>query len=158
MINKYIILLTFIPWIIIFIISSIRNLNNNNYQNFTFKYLTKNFFKIFRLDTLFLIIVFFYFASFEKDFVNKYLFTVMNIYLCVNSIYEKKAKYSENFLKNNIFNFIILIIILTTPFIFYFIRKDLVVTYKIMLIYLFIEPLIIILINYISKLLKKIIK
>ena len=82
----------------------------------------------------------------------------MNIYLCVNSIYEKKAKYSENFLKNNIFNFIILIIILTTPFIFYFIRKDLVVTYKIMLIYLFIEPLIIILINYISKLLKKIIK
>ena len=64
MINKYIILLTFIPWIIIFIISSIRNLNNNNYQNFTFKYLTKNLFKIFRLDTLFLIIVFFYFASF----------------------------------------------------------------------------------------------
>ncbi len=153
--SKYIIFLTFIPWIIIFIVSSLRNINNPNYQKITFKYFTKNFFKIFRLDTLFLIIVFFYFASYDKEFVNQYLFAVMNIYLCVNSIYEKKEKYPKNFIKNNIFNIVILLLILITPFVIYFTKKDLVFTYKIMLIYLFLESLIIIIINKLLKLLKK---
>ena len=155
MINNYIIFLTFIPWIIIFIISSLRNLNNDNYQKFNSQYLRKNFFKIFRLDTLFLIIVFYYFASYDKNFVNQYLFAVMNLYLCVNSIYEKKEKYQKNFLKNNIISIILLIIVLLTPFLIYFIKKDLVLTYKIMLIYLFLEYIIIIIINNISRLLKK---
>ncbi len=158
MINKYIIFLTFIPWIIIFIINSLRLLNKNNNEKITIKFIYKNFFKIFRLDTLFLIIVFFYFASYNKDFVNQYLFAVMNIYLCVNSIYEKKAKYPKNFLKNNIFNFILLLVVLLIPFIIYFTNKNLTLTYKIMLIYLFLEYIIILLILNISKLLKKITK
>ena len=50
MLEKYIIFLTFIPWIFMFIISIIKNLNNDNYLKFSFKYLRKNIFKIFRLD------------------------------------------------------------------------------------------------------------
>ena len=92
-INKYIILVTFIPWILIVFVSVLSNLNNENYQKFSFKYLGKNFFKIFRLDTLLLILCFWYFASFHKTFVDKYLFSIMCLYLFVNFFYEKRSDY-----------------------------------------------------------------
>ena len=154
MINEYITILTFIPWIILFIIVSLTNLNNDNYQKFSLKYLKKNFFKIFRIDLLFLIIVFYYFASFNKDFVDKYLFTAMLIYLCVNSFYEKKSKLKKSFFKKNILRLVLLFIVMMIPFIIYFINKNLVLTYKIMLLYLFFNSVIIILINYVNKLKK----
>lgn len=154
MINKYITLLTFIPWILFFIISVFRNLNNKEYRKFNGKYLKKNFFKIFRLDLLFLILVFFYFASFEKDFVDKYLFMVMNLYLCVNSIYEKKYKITKQFFKDNGLELILLLIIMLIPFGFYIFKNNLVLTYKIMLVYLFLEYIIIILVSYLGKIKK----
>ena len=123
MFDRYIVLLTFIPWILFFIISVRRNLNNSNYRKFNFKYLKENFFNIFRLDLLFLVIVFFYFASFEKDFVDKYLFMVMNLYLCVNSIYEKKIKLNKGFIKKNILEIILLFIIMLIPFGIYFFKN-----------------------------------
>ncbi len=154
MFDKYITLLTFIPWCLFFIISVIRNLNNKEYRKFSLKYLKNNFFNIFRLDLLFLILVFFYFASFEKDFVDKYLFMVMNLYLCVNSIYEKKKRITQDFFKNNIIELILLLIIMLLPFSFYFIKNNLVLTYKIMLIYLILEYIIILIVSYIGNLLK----
>ena len=63
-IEKYITLITFIPWLLIIIISMLFKLNNEHYQNFSFKYLSQHIFKIFRLDTLLLIICFWYFPFF----------------------------------------------------------------------------------------------
>ncbi len=155
MINKYITFLTFLPWIAVYMIGIIRNLNNENYKDFNFKYLKKNFFKIFRLDLLFLIGVFFYFASFKKEFVDKYLFAVMNIYLFVNSFYEKREAREKGFYKNNLFSLIILVLLIFIPFLVYFIKHNLVLTYKIMLLYLFFEVVFIIVINFIKKKLGK---
>ncbi len=155
MIDKYIVLLTFIPWILFFIISGVRNLNNKKEIVFSFKYLKDNFFNIFRLDLLFLVGVFFYFASFEKEFVDKYLFLVMNLYLCVNSIYEKKKEFKKGFLKNNVIELILLFIIMLVPFLIYFIKNDTILTYKIMLIYLVLEYLMVIVVSFLGKLLKK---
>lgn len=156
--NKYITLVTFLPWVLIFIFSSLNNLGNKNYTSFTWEYLRKNLFKIFRLDTLFLIIVFLYFSSFHKDFVDKYLFAVMCIYLFVNSFYEKRNTLKKGFWTKNFLNIFLLFCVMIIPFIIYFTKKDLVFTYKIMLIYLFLEYIIIIIISYITKFIKKIFK
>ena len=156
--NKYLVFITFIPWLIIFIISILNNLNNDSYKKFSFKYLTKNFFKIFRIDLLFLIIMFYYFTSFNLDFVSMYLFAVMNIYLCVNSFYEHKKKLKDNFFKTNLISLILLSFITLIPFLIYYFHKDLVLAYRIMLLYLFLEYIIIIVISFLARLITKVLK
>ena len=154
-INKYIILVTFIPWILMVFVSVLSNLNNENYQKFSFKYLGKNFFKIFRLDTLLLILCFWYFASFHKTFVDKYLFSIMCLYLFVNFFYEKRNPLKKNFFKENIIQIILLLFITIIPFIYYYKTNNLNITYKIMLLYLYLEYIIILIVSYITKLIKK---
>ena len=155
MFDKYITFLTFIPWLIIFIIYTINNINKISKENHLLKYLKNHFFQIFRLDLLFLILVFYYFASFNKDFVDKYLFVVMSVYLCVNSFYESKSNLKKNFFQNNLVIFLCLIPIILVPFIVYFTSSRLVLTYKIMLCYLFFNSLIILGLSYLQKIIKK---
>jgi hypothetical protein len=157
-INKFIIILTFIPWIAIYGFSMVKNLNNPNYQTFSFKYFKKNFFRIFRIDTLFLIIAFWYFSSFDKEFVNIYLFAVMVIYLFVNQFYEKKEKFKKHFIHNNLFHLILIFLIMLIPIILYFTGVYLVFVYKMMFILLYLEYPIILIISYIIKSIKKILK
>ena len=154
-IEKYIIIVTFIPWILIAIVSTISNLNNEHYCTFSLKYLGKNIFKIFRLDTLLLILCFWYFASFHKTFVDKYLFSIMCLYLFVNFFYEKRNPLKKNFFKENIIQIILLLFITIIPFIYYYKTNNLNITYKIMLLYLYLEYIIILIVSYITKLIKK---
>lgn len=156
--EKYITAITFIPWILIIIVSLLNNLNNEDAQSFSLKYLCKNIFKIFRLDTLLLIICFWYFASFDKDFVDKYLFAIMCFYLFVSFFYETKNKWVDNFWKKNSIQIFLIIIIILLPFIYYYVTNELVITYKIMLLYLFFQYIIILIVNYIAKVIKKIFK
>ena len=154
--EKYVTLITFIPWILIIIVSMLNNLNNENYQKFSLKYLGRNIFRIFRLDTLLLIICFWYFASFNKEFVDKYLFAIMCLYLFVSFFYENRAFFKKNFWKDNFIQIILLIIINSIPFIYYSQTNNLIVTYKIMLLYLFFEYIIILIVSYIAILIKMI--
>ena len=154
--EKYVTLITFIPWILIIIVSMLNNLNNENYQKFSLKYLGRNIFRIFRLDTLLLIICFWYFASFNKEFVDKYLFAIMCLYLFVSFFYENRASFKKNFWKDNFIQIILLIIINSIPFIYYSQTNNLIVTYKIMLLYLFFEYIIILIVSYITILIKMI--
>ncbi|MCM1053727.1 MAG: hypothetical protein NC483_07125 [Ruminococcus sp.] len=156
MIDNYINIITFIPWLLLFCVSSINYLKDKKTQEFNIKYLKKNFFKIFRLDTLFLIVVFFYFAYFNKEFVLKYLFAVMCMYLFVNSFYEYKPSLNKEFFKNNFINIILLLIFILIPFIIYFTTHKLELTYKIMLLFYFLEYFINILVISISKFISKI--
>ena len=156
--DRYITWITFIPWILVIIVSMISNLNNEHYQHFSCKYLCKNIFKIFRLDTLLLIIFFWYFASFDKEFVDKYLFAIMCLYLFVNFFYEKTNPIKKQFWKENTIQIILLILINVIPFIYYNNSGNLNFTYKIMLLYLFFEYIIILIVSYISKLIKKLFK
>ena len=157
-IEQYIIWITFIPWILISIVSLINNLSNEHYQKFSLKYLSRNIFKIFRLDTLLLIICFWYFASFNKEFVDKYLFAIMCLYLFVNFFYEKQNRVKKNFLKENIIELILLLIVMIIPFIYYHITNNLNLTYKIMLLYLFLEYIIILIVSLIARIIKKVFK
>ena len=157
-IEKYIIIVTFIPWILIAIVSTISNLNNEHYCTFSLKYLGKNIFKIFRLDTLLLILCFWYFASFGLEFVDKYLFAIMCLYLFVNFFYEKKNSLKKGFFQAHIMELIILLLVISIPFIYYHNTDNLNFTYKIMLLYLFFEYITILVISLIAKLIKKIFK
>lgn len=157
-IDKYIVLITFIPWVLFFLKSGIYNLNNSNYEKMSWKYLKNNFFKIFRIDTLFLIIAFYYFSSYGKDFVDKYLFAVMALYLLMNSFYDRKEKIKKGFVREKFINIILFLIVMIVPFFIYFGKHNLVLTYKIMLFYIFFQYIIIIAINYISKLIRKLFK
>lgn len=155
-INFYITLITFIPWIFLFMITIINTLNKSD-EEFSINYLKHHLLKIFRIDLLILIGCFFYFASFKKGFVNKYLFPVMCIYLLFNSFYENKKKLEKNFFKNNIINLIILFFIMLLPIIFYLMFRKLSLTYKIMFIMLFLEYFIVWLVKLVTKTRKKII-
>lgn len=157
-IEKYITIVTFIPWILIIVVSLVNHLNNENYQKFSLSYLKKNIFKIFRLDTLLLIVCYWYFASFDREFVDKYLFAMICLYLFVNFFYEKKNSFQKNFWKNNIIQLLLLLILISIPFIYYHNTNNLNLTYKIMLLYLFLEYIIILIVSYIAKLFKKIFK
>jgi len=156
--DQYITILTFIPWVLYIVVSLITNLNKEEYRLINFNYIRKNFFKIFRLDTLFLLIVFIYFTTFKMEFVLEYLFAIMCIYLFVNSFYEDKNKLKKGFFKENIISIILIFILILIPFIIYFKTKDIIKTYNIMLIYVFIEYILIIIVSYIEKFLKKIFK
>lgn len=154
-INRYITFVTFIPWLLIFTTSIINNLNNKNWTQFSWKYFKQNFFKIFRLDTLILVIAFYYFASFDKEFVDKYLFAVICIYMFVNSFYEERKRLKKGFFKNNWLTLALISLIMLIPFLVYYIKNNLIFTYKIMLLYLFLEYIIIMMCSYISKIIFK---
>ncbi len=158
MLNNYLIYLTFMPWLIVFITYTLHNLNNASYQKFSFKYLTKNFIKLFRIDLLVLIIMFYYFTSFKLEFVSMYLFAVMNIYLFVNSFYDHKNKLKEHFFKNNLLNLILIFLITLIPFLIYIFKHDLDLTYKLMLLYLFLEYPLLIITSTLSRELTKLFK
>lgn len=155
-INNCLILLTFIPWIAIFLKNIITNLNNPTYQKFLGPKFLPKIFKIFRLDTLLLVLVFFYFSSFDKAFVDKYLFPVICIYLFLNSFYAEKIPQNKNFFQDNWLKLFIILIIMLLPFLIYFIYGNLKLTYQIMLLYLFLEYLIIFFSHSLSILIKKI--
>lgn len=157
-INRYITLLTFLPWIVIFGISIIRNLNNKNYRDFSKKHFKKNFFNIFRIDTLILVVCYFFFASFKMVFVNQYLFAVMCLVLCANSFYDEKKPLEKNFFRNYWGELLLLFLIMITPILTYFIKNNLDLTYKIMLVYLFLEYFLILFVCFVVKLVKKISK
>ena len=145
MINELITYLTFIPWILVFIKNSLDILNSKD--NITFKYLRKNFFKIFRLDLLILIIVFFYFATFDKGFVHKYLFAIINLYLFVNSFYENKKALTKDLFKKKYLSIIITFVLMLIPIIYYIFKQNVIITYKIMFIYIYFESILILLIK-----------
>ena len=87
-----------------------------------------------------------------------YLFAVMNIYLFVNSFYDHKNKLKDHFFKNNFLNLILVFIITLIPFFTYFLKNDLDLTYRIMLLYLFLEYPILIITSTISNQILKILK
>lgn len=154
-ISFYIALLSFIPWIPLYIITFIIALNRSD-KNFSWTYFKHHMLEVFRLDWLILIIFFFFFAAFKQQFVSEYLFPVICLYLFVNSFYEKKDKLQKDFIKKNLGELVILFIIMLIPFIIYFIFGKLSLTYKIMLVMIFLEYFLVGIVKNITKRFKKI--
>ena len=82
----------------------------------------------------------------------------MCLYLFVNFFYEKKNYLKKGFFQAHIMELILLLLVISIPFIYYHNTDNLNFTYKLMLLYLFFEYIIILIISLIAKFIKKICK
>jgi len=137
--NNIIIYLSFLPWVLYFILHTAKAIRETKLVKKTeyFKWLKSHFFQIFRLDNLVLIAVFLYFVKHHNDLVDKMLFSSINLYLFVNSIYDKSPGSVNKVSRSELTLIIILILITTIPFIYFSKTNNLQLTYKIMFGYTF---------------------
>lgn len=133
--------LSFIPWCLYFIALSSKSLKKINNYDINFKYIRNNFFKIIRFDNLLLVGIFTYFSLFylESDqirLVRILLFSVINLYLFINSFYEGK-KIEDKLGKEDVTVIMIILFLMLIPMIFYLSTRRYLISYYIMFVYNF---------------------
>ncbi len=155
--NKLIILITFIPWIINFYANLLDIYRSIDYQKLpALEWLKKNFFKEFRIDALIIILIFIYFSNFDKLFVCQYLFLVMNLYFYINSLYDTKHEIKKlACIKNNYKEMLLVNLISFLPFVYYYFTKNLVSTYLALFAITFLNFILITLIRLLKEKLAK---
>ena len=152
MFNKIIIYLTFIPWILFYGKLIKMALKETKNKKLNFKWFKQNFSIIIHFDIIILILLFIYFASFKDSFVNKMLFSIMNLYLYVNTFYDKRSNLNKVLDKTDILPSIIICLISIIPFILYELKIiKLATIYLISFIYAALAYIIVIVIRKILK-------
>ena len=152
MFNKIVIYLTFIPWLLFFGKLIKMALKETKNKKLDFKWFKEHFSTIIHFDIIILILLFVYFASFKDSFVNMMLFSVMNLYLYVNTFYDKRNISKRKLDNKDILPGIIILIISIIPFLLYIFKViKLVTVYTILFIYAALAYLLVILIRKIIK-------
>lgn len=157
--KNFFVFLTFIPWILYFISLSKIALKDFHSYKLNKKWLKKNILKVFQFDKLILIAIFIYFSLLYPDanqvwLVEIMLFSVINLYLYINNIYNKtRNKVSKEDVKEILFILLFMIV----PIIIFSITKNQSLTYYIMFGYSFFNYLIVFLSVKLSDLINKII-
>lgn len=152
--TKLVVVLTFIPWILYFLSSSSRTIKDFRRQKINKQFLKENILKLFRFDNMILIGLYIYFSLTYPDadqiwLIRVLLFASINLYLLLNSIYDKKNKDSlEKKEKNIIFMLAVLILI---PLIYYAFTRHYKITYYIMFGYSFFNGIIVLICTMLYK-------
>ena len=148
MFNKIINYITFIPWVLFFGKLIKMALKETKNKNLNFKWFKSHFSTIIHFDIIILILLFIYFASFEDTLVDRMLFSVMNLYLFVNTFYDKRNISNKSLDKKDIIPSIIIILLSLIPFILYEFKIIRVATvYLILFIYTVVAYILVILIR-----------
>lgn len=141
--GKAIIYITFIPWILHYGFSVINSLKLTKSMKFNFEWLKKNFGKIFHIEEILLIAIFIYLSRYGNQtfssIVHGMLFSVMNLYLFVNSFYDKRTITTNKVGLSDLKEIIILIVITSIPFIYFTRTDNMLYTYYIMFCYGFLN-------------------
>lgn len=145
--TKLIIYLTFVPWFLYFIVlckNALKVLKENKMSKI---WLKENIFKIFRFDNIILFAIFFYFSAYHHEanqilLVDTMLFSAINLYLFINTYYDKN-KNNNKIDQNDISTILILLLITLIPFIYYTSTNNYVITYYILFAYGFFNYLIV---------------
>lgn len=136
---KTIIYITFIPWILHYSFSVYNSLRLTKSMKFNFKWLKKNYSKIFHIEELLLIAIFVYLSRYGtqtfSNIVKEMLFSVMNLYLFVNSFYDKRTITTKKLGLSDLKEIIILVLITIIPFVYFMKTNNMVYTYYIMFSY-----------------------
>ena len=135
MINKIIIYITFIPWILFYSKLIHTALKETKYKKINFSWLKKHFNNIIHFDILILIVLFYYFSKYDDYIVDKMLFSVINLYLFVNSYYDKRNISKNKLNKEDLIPIIIIVLISIIPFILYEMNENLLSIYQTLFIY-----------------------
>ena len=139
--KKIVFYLTLLPWFLYFSKISKNNLKSIRKAKINFEWIKNNFFKIFRFDNLILIGVFVFFAKFYPDasqiwLVKTLLFSIINLYLFINTYYEKE-KNPSHIVTDDVSTLLIILIISILPVIYYIATGHYTITYYVLFGYNF---------------------
>lgn len=156
--TRIIICLTFIPWILYLISSSSRIIKEFRGQKINKDFIKNNLFNLFRLDTIILILIYIFFSATYPNadqiwLIRVLLFTSINLYLVLNSIYDKKNK--EKLVKKEYNIIFLLVILLLIPVIIYLITKKYTIIYYVMFGYSILHGLLVLLCSIINSKINK---
>ena len=156
--QKIIVYSTFIPWLLhygLLVCNAIKSTKNTKLDR---KWLKKNYGRIFYVEDLLLVAIFIYFSTYHNSTVNEMLFAVINLYLFVNTFYDRRAMSNNHLGIPDLSTILIVIILSFFPVIYYIKTNQLLVTYFILFGYAFVSFLIVLLSRGIDSLLKKLLK
>ncbi len=135
--NKIISIFTFCIWLVYFycvIKDAIKN--NKINKKTTLKTLFKqNYKKVFKIFPTFLILIFIIFSFFQNTLVNKMLFFTICFYLSIDFAINNKIESISNTIKTDKFTYVIILCLISLPFLFYFLTSKLKYTYIWLFIY-----------------------
>lgn len=158
--ERAIIYITFIPWFLHYSFSIINSLKLTKSMKFNFTWLKKNFGKIFHIEEILLIAIFVYLSGYGNqtfsNIVHQMLFSVMNLYLFVNSFYDKRTITENKIGLSDLKEIIILVFITTIPFIYFIRTNNMLNTYYIMFCYGFLNFIFVLISRLISFIIGKI--
>lgn len=121
-------LISFIIWIIYFWILVSREVvrKNKNKEKYTWDLLKKNIFYLFRLDSLFFLIMFYIYKGFNNESVTVYLYFVFVVSALVFIFYDISDKYDlkKIKLKKEKIYYIVSFILFLIPLVYYFVTKN----------------------------------
>lgn len=148
--DAVIIYLTFITWLLNYLLRSKNALKEINFKKDP-KYL--NWFKKnFKIMPLLLILLFIFFMNFDNEIVNKILFFTINLYLYIDLIHEDKiSKKKLKFTSKNKIIFLLILLISIIPFIYFYLTKNLSITYLLLFIYSYFAYLLVLIMLIIDK-------
>ena len=160
--NKFFVYLSFIPWFLYFAQISKNAIKDLKVTKLSWDWVKKNFFKIFHFETIILYAIFIYFSIYYKDasqifLVEVLLFTAINLYLYINTFYDKN-KNNSSIETKDISTILITLIIVIIPTIYFISTNNREVTYYILFGYSFFAYIIAIISTLINKLIIKIIR
>lgn len=160
--QKFFVYLTFIPWFLYFVEIAknfLKILSNTKVNKEWFK---KNFFYLFRFDSIILFAIFIFFAKFYKDanqimLVKILLFSAINLFLYINTLYEKHDN-PNHVTPKDISTILIILLVILIPIIFYIATDQYTITYYILFAYSFFSCLIVMFSKAINDLIIKIVR
>ena len=145
--KNFFVYLSFIPWFLYFISICKNALKDLNKNEPTLKWITKNFFKIFRFDNIILFSIYIFFSYINTDasqlwLVKLLLFSGINLYLYINSHYDKN-KTKEKIITDDISTIFIILFLSSIPITYFISSKNYTITYYTMFSYSFFNYIIV---------------
>ena len=160
--KRALVYISFIPWFLYFIKLCLESIKDFKNVRSLKTWLKENYKKMFVPENITLFLVYVFFATIYRNsdqiFITRaLLFLVINIYLFLNKIYEKK-KTEERLSSYDIPIILIIVLLSVLPIWFYSITHQALFTHLIMFVYIFLNQCFVYLAKLMVSLINKIIK
>lgn len=134
--KNFFVYLSFIPWFLYYVSMCKNAMKDIKKSDVNFKWFGKSFFRIFRLDNIILFAIYLFFSFVNTDasqlwLVKLLLFSGINLYLYINSFYDKN-KIREKIKTDDISTVFIILFLSLIPIIYFISTKNHTITYYIM--------------------------